>query len=442
MNLIADLVYGDISVYLPIDNGRNLLIYGQGIPLEGYVENSPSREGRKIRSVEEPLVNFVLHKNIPMQGKKEYVLGALANQYIYPLRDQKGECFGAIVFLMRAQQEIAGEAMQVEAAYNMLLVLEVNSLASWQERVGPNAGIMLVDVDTKVLTANESAKRIFTVFGLGNVEGQRLSSVKINWPLVAMAIKSNMAECKEFQQYGLHLFLQVVPFLNKGRVQAFVVVEDRTQLDLVNQQLEVQAAVIKEIHHRVKNNLQTIVALMQMQERRAVNQETKQVLLDCMNRVRSIATVHDYLSHQEEEQVELGALTKAIVGNLLQGLQNPQLQLATNLVVEELALNAQQANAYALCLNELVQNALTHGLAEAHEGTLVIELKQVGLKVILVVKNTGRLLPKGFEQTRLRGMGLKIITTLAQGELKGSFVIENQEEKVVATIEFPLGLRS
>jgi len=210
--------------------------------------------------------------------------------------------------------------------------------------------------------------------------------------------------------------------------------------------------VIREIHHRVKNNLQTIASLLRLEQRRASSDETKDVIRDSINRISSIALVHEYLSGQGTELVDINELGNGVFRTVMSSMKTPDLELKMKFSADNLRLPSQQAASLALVLNELLQNALEHGFENRKKGILTATItrpdgeekiqdklpgkttaatshagsskKENDDRLLLLVKDDGVGLPPGFDLQKTRSLGLKIVQTVVQSDLKGTFTLE------------------
>jgi two-component sensor histidine kinase len=213
-------------------------------------------------------------------------------------------------------------------------------------------------------------------------------------------------------------------------------IHDATMERLEAQEREVQAALVKEVHHRVKNNLQTVASLMRMKRRRSKNEETRRVLQDSENRILSMAVVHEYLSRADHQAINIRDVAQRIIQETRRGVLSDEKQIAVVLESSNsLYLPARQATACALVINELLQNAIEHGYVSRDAGEIVVRLVDGGDEVCIVVADDGEGLPPGFDLEQTSSLGLMIVQTLAKDDLKGSFVLES-ERGVTATVRF------
>src|SRR5439155_16483578 len=127
-----------------------------------------------------------------------------------------------------------------------------------------------------------------------------------------------------------------------------------------DQELSIKSAMIQEIHHRVKNNLQTIASLLRLQARRTGSPEVGDMLRETINRILSIAVVHESLSHDESSIIDVKEVCQRIIAEVTQGILDPDKHIHFAIRGTDLPLPAQQATSCALIVNELLQNAVKH----------------------------------------------------------------------------------
>ena len=179
----------------------------------------------------------------------------------------------------------------------------------------------------------------------------------------------------------------------------------------------------QEIHHRVKNNLQTVASLLRLHAR-ADNVDVQQVLADSVNRILAIAAVHEVLTERRDDDVELADLIERLRNTIVQGLGSSK-NVSTQL--EQISLPGGQATALALAFTELLQNAFEHG-----GDNVTIELSQNEGEVQLTVADDG----PGMSGDG-KGIGLEIVRALVNDELRGKLEMRS-ENGLRAKISFPL----
>ena len=217
---------------------------------------------------------------------------------------------------------------------------------------------------------------------------------------------------------------------------AILTIHDATADRQQEQQLKVQAAMIQEIHHRVKNNLQIISSLLRIQARRVSESEARGVLEETINRILSIAVVHEFLSLSEETSINIRDVSQRIISQTLQGIGNPSKRIRLEVSGPSVSLAAQRATVCALVINELVQNALQHAFEERGEGFISVQLEDNGEQIVIRVHDNGEGLEPAFDVMRDGSLGLRIVHTLVQDDLGGTFELRSSDG-VEAVATFP-----
>ena len=414
-------------------------VYKQEQPTTQIGNVRPDMTGRRVRCVEEPVVARALQRNMFVSGMREWSLGVFSSLNVYPLRDSFGKCYGVISFETTAPDKIIiDQALELLCSLRQSVEGNVN-----YRRMTPDDGLMVVDMNKQIIAANSKAKHIFQVMDIKEIIGCRTSDMAINWPLVGMVIDTGSAEGKTINMHGRILSVRILPVVPKPKGGcAIVLMQDITELRKKDEELLIKSVVIKEIHHRVKNNLQTIASLLRLQERRAHCQETKDVLRDCIGRVNSIAIVHEYLSQQDTGLIDVAKVAKGIYQAIISSMLSPGFHLQAEFKADAVQLPSEKATSIALILNELLQNTIEHAFGGRERGTLQVRFTSEADKYVLSIADDGVGLPEGFSLSGSRSsLGLKIIKTMAESDLQGAFTLENRAEGgSLATVVIPKGV--
>jgi len=221
--------------------------------------------------------------------------------------------------------------------------------------------------------------------------------------------------------------LRTIPLIVDGqRAGALILLRDVTELRHRERELLSKDATIREIHHRVKNNLQTVAALLRLQARRLSGPEAKAALEEAVRRVGSIAMVHETLSHVPDEVVDFDEIAGRVA--MMAGeVSAPEARVTPTLVGEFGMLPAMVATPLALVLTELLQNALQHGLSrpdQAATGYLEIAATHSAGRLTATVTDNGAGLPTDFDLEATTSLGLQIVRTLVLTELDGRLEID------------------
>lgn len=185
----------------------------------------------------------------------------------------------------------------------------------------------------------------------------------------------------------------------------------------------IHAALVQEMHHRVKNNLQTIAMLLRLQMGQGKNLSPHDVLNESINRVLSIATVHEILSEAVVDEVDVLDLIQRVSRTISGNMVSPSANIHISVRGEPVSLPSQRATSLALVANELLQNALEHGMATQEEGKIKVTLTRSSKQLRLSVLDNGKGLPPGFKADTDLGLGLNIVRATVQEDMKGTFYI-------------------
>jgi two-component sensor histidine kinase len=203
-------------------------------------------------------------------------------------------------------------------------------------------------------------------------------------------------------------------------------------------------ATIREIHHRVKNNLQTVAALLRLQARRTTNAEGREALIESVRRVSSIALVHDALSMSVDEEVNLDEVIDRILP-----IMNDVATVDTPIRIDRTGmlgvLDSDRATALVMVITELVQNAIEHAFdpaAREPAAGVTIRAERSARWLDVVVHDNGRGLPEGFSVEQSDRLGLQIVRTLVSAELDGSLHMQGAPEGGTdVVLRVPIGRR-
>ena len=324
-------------------------------------------------------------------------------------------------------------------------------------RVGD--GLLRLDRDGVVTYTSPNALSAYRRLGLtGNLVGALLGGLTAGLAPTEGAVEESLQTLlsgrapreTEVEGGGAVLFIRLIP-LNPGGVRtgALVLVRDVTELRRRERELLSKDATIREIHHRVKNNLQTVAALLRLQARRVPAGEARQALTEAVRRVGAIAVVHESLSHGDAEGLGDAVDGNEVVDRLIATLGEVNRDAEATVEVTMVRtgrfgrLDAEVATPLTLVLAELLQNALEHGLPSG--GAVTVHAARLadgahdGERLQVVVTDDGRGLPGGFTLEDSTSLGLQIVRTLVRTELGGTIELRpRQGGGVAAVLDVPL----
>lgn len=217
-------------------------------------------------------------------------------------------------------------------------------------------------------------------------------------------------------------------------VELFRTLANQTALAIENARLVINAAVVREMHHRVKNNLQTIAMLLRLQKSAARGLKAEDVLAETINRILSIAAVHETLSEHGLRVVDVKNVLERVIRSIGETMFVSGQDIALEVTGDRLILPSREATSLSLATSELVQNALKHAFAGCQRGRIQVQLKSGPEECSVTVQDDG--VGNTHPASSRKGLGLQIVEALVIEDLKGQFELDPSPQGTRAVIRF------
>ncbi|MBE0476384.1 MAG: histidine kinase N-terminal domain-containing protein [Coriobacteriia bacterium] len=436
LQLLADLGYGTVSLALAEDEagargggeggveaGGALRVLAEARPMTAVPAVATSRVGRRLTADDEPEAFEALAAAGPVIGvRRRTTRGMRYATEAYPVGDPPY----AVVLRDLTEQVVEApgkmERVFMDAAEVLLGVLRdgpLRDLANGEpfitHRVAGD-GVLTLDERGQVRYASPNAVNIMRLAGVdGPVTGLSAEGLPGGAQAVAPVLGSGGALATEVATAARVLSYRTLA-LPRG---ALVLVEDVTEAKRREAEIKVKEATIREVHHRVKNNLQTIASLLRIQARRSGSDEASRALREAVERVSSMAVVHEMLAGSTEERVDFADAARTVVDMVGRGLSGTAEDVRVAVEGSSGKVPAAVATSLALVTAELVHNAIEHGLAGT-SGEVTVSMRRLPAELHLVVRDTGRGLPEGFDIASASNLGLAIVRTVVEDDLRGT----------------------
>lgn len=438
--LLADLCFSDLVVYLrgSGEHRGDYVVVTHVRPVTSQTIYPTMIEGEVRTAAQRPLIAEAFDEGDIVEGEIDSAwLGEQIRVRAIPVR-----CRGAVVAVL-ARESISsirrapGELEQNYATVfdRLAAMLSVGALPfpGEEDRLsdGPRVGdgVVVSDGAGVITFASPNAVSALIRSGVGpGVVGRSLVDVGFERVGLSALVTRRPASNEVEMPTGSVVSVRCVPLLVDGTVDgALVLVRDVTDIRRRDRLLVSKDATIREIHHRVKNNLQTISSLLRIQGRRLAEPTARAAIEESVRRIRSIALVHEILSRDPDEDVELGDILRPLVRMVEEALVSPDQPVRFVVEGDAGKVPAPVATALAVVLNELLQNAVEHAFPSdrvgAGEGaTVVLSVENDRSVLRLSVTDDGVGFPDGPVAGSGDSLGLSIVETLVTTELGGTIV--------------------
>jgi two-component sensor histidine kinase len=440
--LLADLSFADLLLLVPDEGAEKFVVVAQMRPTTGPTVYQDDLVGRVVTASERPQLSVALAEGRICREGDPIWSEVPVREEALPVRvaDQ-------VVAVVARDTNLAAARTpsQLEIAY----LKSANDLAQmlaegrWPypgeaaaERSGPRVGdgFIRLDADGVVSFASPNALSAYRRLGHpGDLTGHSLAVVtsalsdRVASPLgdpIAVVTRGRTPATADVEAVDAVVALRALPLRPGGaHIGAVVLVHDVTELRRRERALLNKDATIREIHHRVKNNLQTVAALLRLQARRVGIAEARDALEESVRRVSSIAVVHETLSGTLDEAVHFDEVADRILSMVSEVTGSGiEIRRVGSFGVQP----AEVATPLAMALTELVHNAVEHGYGEGQRGSVEVVIDQDADQRLRVrVQDDGRGLPAGFTIEGSDRLGLQIVRTLVEGELAGRLTLDS-----------------
>lgn len=452
--ILADVCRADLLLYCK--TGRTSAItVAQAMPHSVAPLYEEERAGMHVSLSNQPQVVRGLNGNLhPRLVHTVNVRGATVARQVFPVRNAERKILGVMAmdshWLAYERQRRRSNKFRDALAAFLAMVLRgelrgAESLTSF----GEHDGIVSVGADRRIQYMSGVAAGLYRHVGYrDSLVGRRVDELEtVDHEMVARVLSEQRCLERQDEQDGRTWIRRALPvsgpeepFLGilsgwldarrrlRSRPQGvFVLIRDVTEALQTQRELESKMAMIREVHHRVKNSLQVIASLLRIQARQVRSDEARDALEETVNRILSVAVVHEFLSQNSQGTINLLEVSNRILDQVQRGLIDPSKRIRLTVKGPAIWLPAERATQCALIVNELVQNALEHGIAHRDEGNVEVELVDRGEKVSVIVTDDGGGLPGGFDLTSDSNVGLRIVKSMVERDLRGAFELSSDQ---------------
>lgn len=443
LQFMADICQADVFIDCPTEDPDRAVVVAQASPTTARSLYRSSVVGHMALSRNEPAVQFGLVTGLPVvkhRGVSQE--GTAMQQNVIPIKNRQGVTIGVLI-----KEEDITEQIEQEKQVELLLettgqLSDTLLRAAMAENQVPSLmheGMILIDEKDRVRYANARAVEIFQHIGIRHsIKGESARRLfDGDWSLAGLQHRGGM-RFEEMKIAGKIILLKAVLIYGKQKpLGAIILIRDITELKEKEKQLLIKSAVIKEIHHRVKNNLQMISSLIRMQMRRSDSMEVRTVFRESINRINCIAVIHEILAQDGLETVNFRDILDKLSRTVVASLAAPDQCIEISFDGMFMELPPDKATTLSLIVTELLQNSIIHGFKNADRGRITITCLRPQERVVLTVTDDGCGIGYDGYRSRSDHLGLKIVETLVTNDLEGQLYFKDNGNGTTVMITFP-----
>ncbi|ESP99800.1 MULTISPECIES: sensor histidine kinase [Streptomyces] len=446
--LLSDLSFADLILWVPTRDGTRYVSVAQMRPNTGPTSYQNDMVGHLVPRGRRPMLDLALDEGrIVREGDPEWREEVPVRVESIPVC-REGRILGVIARntnLLTVRTPSRLELTYLQSASDLAQMIAAGTFPFADQQgdtdVSPRAGdgLIRLDADGIVQYASPNALSAYHRLGLAaDLVGHHLGQTTTELAPARGAVDEAMVKLasgwapREAEVEGSDgvIQLRAIPLRPKGtHIGSLVLLRDVTELRRRERELMTKDATIREIHHRVKNNLQTVAALLRLQARRIDSERGREALVEAVRRVGSIAIVHETLSQNLDERVEFDEIADRVLAMVaeispgrVEGRRTGRFGI----------LDAEVATPLSMVLTEVLQNALEHGFRPGDTGEVEVSAVRGGTRkdarLLITVQDNGVGLPEGFDAHTAGNLGLQIVRTLVEGELGGTFDMNTAPE--------------
>jgi two-component sensor histidine kinase len=448
--MLADLSFSDLVLYVPVAEeppGRapeHFVVLGQMRPTTSQTLFESDLVGEVAEEAEAKLIAEAWRTAVILVGERPYggEMGPVRCECI-PVR-----WAGAVVAVLervwspRTGRRTGGLERVYRRIFERLASMVNAGLFPFHTatatvgdtpRVGD--GVIVLDEQRRVTFASPNAVNALHRMGIVSaIVGSGLEPLEAETHAVSTVFSGRLPVIEEIERRPeVVVLIHCIPLIEANTVVgAAMLLRDVTDLRRRDRLLLSKDAAIREVHHRVKNNLQTISSLLRLQSRRMEEGKGQDALVEAERRVRAIAVVHEVLAREPSAQVPFGEIVPSLVELAGDAVVDPT-EVVIRVTGDAGDLNADIATPLSLVIAELLQNAVEHAHVGVDSTSLVVDLVFIpGPEQLEVeVRDDGAGFPPGFDIDRSTGLGLSIVRDLVRSQLGGSIAVTNDGGAIV-----------
>jgi len=427
LQLISNLLQADVFIDCKTRDPDAAIVVAEAKPANRNSLYKDSVVGQLAYRSNEPAVMRTLDLGVATRDLRAITQeNILVKQNVEPIFNENNQVIGCLI-VEKDISEIDSNSAKVpssigEGVYDTLVGSMVTKL---DVHTYLNDGVIIFDRNGKVSSLNPVATSLYQKLGYkDDLLELSFENLVLDGTGITEILNSSIPKVSEVSLANMTLLVKYATMVMGALDQAsiVVVIKDVTDERAIEKELILKSVAMREIHHRVKNNLQTIASLLRLQSRRIDNEDIKKSFEESISRIISIAVTHEILAQNGIDDVDIKTILSKISDNMVQ-ISKKSNVIDIEILGDSLSVKSDIATSIALVVNELLQNSIQYAFTESYNGKIEIIIKKGEKYSNITVADNGI----GFDPNSVRpgSLGMKIVDSIIKDKLKGCYTIES-----------------
>ncbi|KRQ86484.1 putative sensor histidine kinase pdtaS [Caloramator mitchellensis] len=431
LTYIADLVRADVFIDCLTRDPDVAIVVAEAKP-----SNSPSMYkysvvGQLALQKNEPAALRTLQIGVSTRDLKAITQENITvKQNVVPIKNKNNETIGALIMEQDATKAVnQNKQMQMLAETAEQLTETLFSLTDNEHALTYhlNDAIVMFNEEGRAIYSNPVAEELYNKLGYKDrIVGMHFENLVLDGSSIDKIVAENFFNIGEVNVGKLTFQVKYLVKRKKKKLDGFIMlIRDITEVKEKEKELILKSVAIKEIHHRVKNNLQTIASLLRLQSRRIQEENAKKSFNESINRILSISVTHEILAQNGVDEVDIKTIITKIAESTINYCLSPNENIKVFIYGDSFKIDSDKATSIALVVNEILQNCIEHAFEAKENGKIEVTIKKGIMYSTISIIDNGR----GFDINKIRNgsLGLSIVKSIVKDKLFGHFNIDSNE---------------
>lgn len=429
--VLSKLLKADVFIDCMTESRDTAIVVAEANPRTGS-SYTQSVVGKYAYRRNEPAVLRTLETGHPSRDYKALTQeNKIVTQNVVPIKSDEDD--KVIIAVLIVEEGVNEESLNKELSFlnNATDDILISSVEMSRERRiidYINDGIIIFNEEGVCIYANSRAKYIYRKIGYKDfVLGEKFDNIVIDNVEFEDVLSGKMNKKTDISISNMVLSMEYFLIKETENIKNIVLfIKDITEIKVKEKELVLKSVVIKEIHHRVKNNLQTIASLLRIQARKTDDKAVKAAFSDSINRILSISVTHELLAQNGLDELEIKEVINKILKNSLRENLDGRVKLKIEVTGDNFEISSDKATTIALIVNELLENCIKHAFKGKDNGRITVKVKRGEMKSYISISDDGiGMNEKDFDKGSI---GLQIVKSLVKEKLYGDLNVKTGDK--------------